>query len=179
MIQQPKNWYVVYTRPRWEKKVARQLDQKNIEYYCPLNRVQRQWSDRKKIIFEPLFTSYVFVRLETADNIPVRQMQGVINFIYWLKRPAVVRDEEIEVIKRFLAEYQSVQLEKTSVSVNDQVRIISGPLMERQGNVLEIRNRRIKVSLPSLGYTIVAEVEKGNVELLSPFNPANNPAYAV
>src|ERR1700759_2085013 len=67
MIQQAKNWYVVYTKPRWEKKVAKQLEQKKIEHYCPLNKVQRQWSDRKKIILEPLFSCYVFVCLDETQ----------------------------------------------------------------------------------------------------------------
>ncbi|HMJ47328.1 MAG TPA: transcription termination/antitermination NusG family protein, partial [Ferruginibacter sp.] len=55
-----KKWYVVYTRPRWEKKVAATLDERGVENYCPLNRVNRQWSDRKKVVLEPLFKGYVF-----------------------------------------------------------------------------------------------------------------------
>lgn len=178
-MNQLKNWYVVYTKPRWEKKVARQLEQKGIEHYCPLTRVQRQWSDRKKIILEPLFSAYVFVRLEETEQTPVKQTDGVMNFVYWLKKPAVIRDEEIDTIKRFLNEYQTVKLEKSVVNVNDQVRVISGPLMERQGNVLEIRNKTVKVSLPTLGYTIVAEIEKTNIEILSNFGINSNSALAL
>jgi transcription antitermination factor NusG len=169
MIQQQKNWYVVYTRPRWEKKVARQLEQKEIEIYCPLHRSQRQWSDRKKIVLEPLFTSYVFVRLDEIQQLSVKQTDGVMNFVYWLKKPALIRDEEIDTIKRFLNEYRDVKLEKSSVNVNDQVRVLSGPLMERQGNVLEIKHKTVKVCLPSLGYTLVAEVERSNIEVISLF----------
>jgi transcription antitermination factor NusG len=178
MNQLAKNWYAVYTRPRWEKKVARQLEQKGIEHYCPLNKVQRQWSDRKKIILEPLFTSYVFVYMNEAQQVPVRQVSGVLNFVYWLKKPAVIQAEEIDVIKRFLKEYQHVKLEKISVNVNDQVRVMSGPLMERLGNVLEIRNKTVKLSLPSLGYLIVAEIEKTNIEILSPFGENAGSALA-
>jgi len=164
-----KNWYAVHTRPRWEKKIATQLSKKGIELYCPLNKVQRQWSDRKKIILEPLFTSYVFVRLSDSENLPVLQTEGVISFVYWLKKPAVIKDEEIEAIKRFLNEYESVKLEKTEVNVNDRVRIIGGPLMEREGNILEVKHKMVKVQLPSLGYTLVATIEKSNVEILSMF----------
>ena len=170
MNQPAKNWYVVYTKPRWEKKVARQLQQKGIEHYCPLTKVQKQWSDRKKIILEPLFSAYVFVRLEETQQAPVKQTDGVMNFVYWLKQPAIIRNEEIDTIKRFLNEYENVKLEKTVVNINDQVKVISGPLMERQGNVLEVKNKTVKVSLPSLGYCIVAEIEKANIEILSNFN---------
>lgn len=178
MIQQPKNWYVVFTKPRWEKKVARQLEQKNIEHYCPLNKVQRQWSDRKKIVLEPLFTSYVFVRIDDTEMVPVKQADGVMNFVYWLKKPAIIRDEEIDIIRRFLNEYEKVRLEKTAVNVNDHVRILGGPLMERQGNVLEIRSKTVKVALPTLGYTIIAEIERTNIEIVPIFAKASNQALA-
>ena len=167
MDQSPKSWYAVHTRPRWEKKVAGHLAKKRMEYYCPLNKVLRQWSDRKKIVLEPLFTSYVFVRLSESEHISVLQTDGVMSFVYWLKKPAVIRDEEIEAIRRFMNDYESVRLEKTEVNINDRVRIIGGPLMEREGNIVEIRNKMVKVQLPSLGYTLTATIEKSNVEILS------------
>src|ERR1700712_924872 len=132
-----KMWYAIYVKPRWEKKVAALLTRKNIENYCPLNKVQRQWSDRKKIVLEPLFQSYVFVNISGNDQASVRETAGVLNFVYWLQKPAVIREEEIDVIKRFLNEYHHVQVERSTVNLNDKVRIIGGPLMMREGNVLE------------------------------------------
>ncbi len=160
------NWYAVYTKPRWEKKVAELFSRKNIENYCPLNRVHKQWSDRKKIVLEPLFTSYVFVRISQADQLAVRQTDGVINFVYWLSKPAVIREDEIDIIKRFLNEHDNVQVEKTPVTINDRVRVVNGPLMMREGSVLEVKHKTVKVCLPTLGYTLVAEIEKSNLELV-------------
>ena len=62
-----KNWYAVYTRPRAEKKVADALTKKKIENFSPINKVIRQWSDRKKIVYEPLFTSYVFIKVSELE----------------------------------------------------------------------------------------------------------------
>jgi transcription antitermination factor NusG len=167
MIQDPKNWYVVYTKALWEKKVVKQLEQKKIEYYCPLNRVERQWSDRKKVLEEPLFKSYVFVRVHEKEHLAVQQTNGIMNFIYWLKRPAIVRDEEIDIIKRFMKEHQDIKLEKSPINVNDRVRILGGSFMSREGNILEIKSKAVKVLLPSLGYTLVVEIGNTNIELLS------------
>lgn len=164
MMIKEKMWYAIYTKPRWEKKVASLLARKNIENYCPLNKVQRQWSDRKKIVMEPLFQSYVFVNVSNLEQTLVRETSGVLNFVYWLQKPAVIREEEIEVIKRFLNEYHHVQVEKSTVNLNDKVRIIGGPLMMREGNVLEVKNKTVKVLLPTMGYTLVAEIEKINLE---------------
>jgi Transcription antiterminator len=165
-MEQNKQWYAVYTRPRWEKKVSDLLTKKKVENYCPLNRVLRQWADRKKIVFEPLFTSYVFVYATPAEHLAIKQTDGILNFVYWLGQPAVIRHEEIDAIRQFLTEYQDVQLEKTPVNVNDHVRISSGPLMWREGNVIEVKSKTLRVVLPSLGYAMVAEVVKSNVTLL-------------
>lgn len=166
-------WYAVYTKPRWEKKVAELLTRKQIENYCPLNKVQRQWSDRKKIVMEPLFQSYVFVRISVDMSAEVRDTHGVLNFVYWLRKPAVIRDEEIDQIKRMMNEFQSVKVERASVNLNDRVRVMGGPLMLREGNVLEVKNKTVKVLLPSLGYMLVAEIEKANIEKVPVLNEGN------
>ena len=59
-----KKWYALYTKPRWEKKIDSVLIRKGVESWCPLQKIERQWSDRKKIIEDPLFKSYVFVRID-------------------------------------------------------------------------------------------------------------------
>lgn len=161
-----KNWYAVYTRPKCEKKVADLLTRKKIEAYCPVTTVIKHWSDRKKSVQEPLFNSYVFVRMDTGEQIPIKQTSGIINLVYWLGQPAVINEEEIETIKEFLQQYENVKLEKASVNCNDRVRITSGPLRHMEGDVLEVRHKTIKVYLPSLGYQLVAEIEKSNIEIL-------------
>lgn len=160
-------WYAVYTRPRWEKKVSELLDKKNIENYCPLNTVVRKWSDRKKKVSEPLFASYVFVRIPEDQHHQVKQVSGIINMVYWLSKPAVIKDREIQAIREFLDEYKNVRLEKTNVNVNDLVRVVSGPLMEYEGNVIGVKTNTVKIVLPSLGYLMVAEVDRSNVEVLT------------
>ena len=166
-METSKRWYALYTRPRWEKKVADLLTRKKIENYCPVNRVYRQWSDRKKIVLEPLFTSYVFVCIDETEQLAVRSTDGVINFVYWLSRPAVIRNEEIEIIRRFLNEHENIQLEKIPVKMNDNVQIIGGPLMDQKGQVVSVKSKSVKILLPSLGYMMVAEVEISNVEIIS------------
>jgi transcription antitermination factor NusG len=159
-------WYAVYTRPRWEKKVAEVLTQKNIENYCPLNKVRKQWADRKKIVFEPLFKSYVFVKICEMQHLQLKQTTGIINLIYWLGKPAVIREAEIDLIKRFLQDHSNVKLEKVRLNVNDRVRVISGPLMEQEGQVVAVHNKTVKISLPSLGFVMAAEVQTANVEVI-------------
>jgi transcription antitermination factor NusG len=172
------NWYAIYTRPRWEKKVVRQLEEEGIEHYCPLVKVERQWSDRRKIILEPLFSGYVFVRVNERDTAPVRKLDGCINFVYWLSKPAIIRGEEIEAIRQFLLDNERVQVEKTRVNLDDRVKIINGPFIEREGNVVGIKSRTVKVMLPSLGFALVAEVDKQHVQLVV-LQGKSNPVFSM
>ncbi len=170
-MDENKNWYAVYTRPRWEKKVADLLTKKKIESYCPINRMLRQWSDRKKLVKEPLFTSYIFVRVSMSEMISVKRTHGIINLVYWLGKPAVIRDSEIELIRKFLCEHVNVKLEKTKISTDDKIRILKGPLINIEGQVLSIKGKTVKVALPSLGYMMFAEVETANVEIVKHIVP--------
>jgi transcription antitermination factor NusG len=153
-------WYAVYTKPRWEKKVAGLLLHKGIESYCPLNKVRRRWSDRMKTIEEPLFKSYVFVRVDDSARTAVRMTDGIINFVYWNGKPALIKDREISTIKRFLDEYENVMLEKMDVGTGERVKVIAGPMMEAEGKVLEVKHKTVKVAIDSLGYVLVATIDK-------------------
>ncbi len=162
-----KQWYAVYTKPRWEKKVSALLQKKNIDNYCPVNKVVRQWADRKKTIYEPLISCYVFVHTESTEFTEIKKTEGILNFIYWLGKPAVIRDEEIDTLKNFLDTYKEVKLEKIDINVHDKVRIVNGPLILREGNVLEVRKHSVKVLLPTLGYALVAEIQKSSIEVIN------------
>lgn len=156
-------WYALYTRPRWEKKVNKLLVQKGIECYCPLNKVRRKWSDRMKTIEEPLFKSYVFVKIEDAGRTEVRMTDGVINFVYWDGKPAIIKDKEIQTIRQFLDEHENVQVASMDLKQDQRVRIIAGPLMDQEGKVLEIGNKVAKVAIDSLGCILVASIDKSKL----------------
>jgi transcription antitermination factor NusG len=153
-------WYAVYTRPRWEKKVANLLTQKGIECYCPLNKVRKQWSDRVKLVEEPLFKSYVFVRVPEEDRTPVRMTEGVVNFVYWNGKPGIVKDKEVQAIRRFLDEHEGVEAIKVDLKPDEKVIITSGPFLDQAGTVIEIKNKVAKVLIESLGYILVAHINK-------------------
>jgi len=165
-MNENKNWYAVYTRPRCEKKVAEHFTKKNIESYCPLNRVIRKLSDRRKVVFEPLFTTFVFVKAAESEIATLRQTDGVVSLVYWMNKPAVVPEKEIEGIRIFLQEHYNVALQKTTININDRVRITGGPLVAHEGQIMSVKRRTVKVSLPSLGYMMNAEVETADVEVM-------------
>ncbi len=162
-----KNWYAVYTRPKCEKKVAASLSKKKIESYCPLyGATDQQSKERKKNSLETLFPSYVFVNITEEEMSFVKKQSDIINFVYWLGRPVNISDIEIESIQQFLNEYFTVQLEKTAVSKNNLVRIVTKePTKSQDGNIFTLKRSTVKVTLPSLGYVLVATSDNVEVEL--------------
>ncbi len=156
-------WYAIYTRPRWEKKVNGLLLQKGIESYCPLNKVRRKWSDRIKTIEEPLFKSYVFVKIDDVDRSSVRMTNGVVNFVYWNGKPALIKEKEIQTIRLFMNEYEHVEVVKMDFNIDERVRVLAGTMMDQEGKVLELKNKTAKVCIDSLGYMLIAYIDKSKL----------------
>jgi transcription antitermination factor NusG len=161
-----KNWYVIYTKPRWEKKVYSLLIDKQIEAYCPLNRVRRKWSDRIKWVEEPLFKSYVFVKVTEESLSGVRLINGVVNFVYWLGRPAIVKNKEIETIRKFLNDYTEVWAEPITLQKDAKVIIRQGAFMDKEAKVVKVVNNKVRVLIESIGFSLVAVVARSNVEVV-------------
>lgn len=164
-MNEKKKWYAVYTRPRWEKKVHQLLSEKGLESYCPLNKVKRQWSDRIKTVEEPLFKSYVFVRISDDERTSVRMTEGVVNFIYWLGKPAVISNRDIDLIKRFLNEHPEVIAEPLDIKENDLVQVSSGLFADEEAKVLQVRKKMVELRIESINYRITAWVEKKKIIL--------------
>jgi transcription antitermination factor NusG len=158
-MDKEKRWYALYTRPRWEKKSDGILLRKGITSWCPVQKVERNWTDRKKIIEDPLFRSYVFVNINEDDRVNVLMTDGIINFVHYLGEPAIIRDEEIENIKKYLSEKDAkislISLEgfkeDTLVSVNH------GVFMNNTGTVIRGGKKKVYVRLESLGQMMVVE----------------------
>jgi transcription antitermination factor NusG len=158
-----KKWYAVYTKPRWEKKVHGLFIEKGLVSYCPLNKVRKRWSDRIKLVEEPLFKSYVFVQVHEEEQLQVRMVNGVLNFVYWNGKPAVVKEQEIDTIRKFLNEYEEVEVKPMNLQANQEVMVKRGLLMNNTGRIRRLMNNKVEVVIESLGYTLVASLEKSNI----------------
>jgi transcription antitermination factor NusG len=161
-----KKWFAVYTRPRWEKKVHKLLEEKGIESYCPLNKVHRKWSDRIKVVEEPLFKSYVFVKVNEEEKTPVRMTEGVVNFIYWLGKPANIKEKEIETIKRFLNDHHDVEVRAVDIEAGKKVMVQSGILMGKEGTVKKVLHKKVEVVIESIGFILSAYIDKSKIIIL-------------
>ncbi len=166
-MTEEKQWYAVYTKPRWEKKVFRLLEERGIESYCPLNKVARQWSDRIKIVEEPLFKSYVFVHISNDFQSSIRCVEGVLNYVYWDGKPAKIRNAEINLIRKFMSDYSDVKAVPMELKPRDEVVVNSGVLVGQTGKVIKVLHSTVEVELGSLGYKLIAKIDKRKLEVIA------------
>jgi transcription antitermination factor NusG len=165
-MDESKKWYAVHTKPRFEKRVTEILTRKKIENYCPINKVLRQSNDRKKLLNEPLFPYFVFIKITEDELLSLKQIDEVINFVYWLGKPATIRDSEIEAMKQFLDQHNNIMLEKIQVSTDEPEHAEQNSFKKSENGVIALKNKFVKVELPSLGYVMVAELENTDADAM-------------
>jgi transcription antitermination factor NusG len=151
-----KHWFVFYTKARHEKKVRDLLLRKGFEVFLPMQKVMKQWSDRKKKVEVPLFNSYIFVH-DTEDKIPlILQTPGMAWNIRHNNKPATLLPREFELINRFLVSGLFVETGSAEeFEKGDAVEIIDGPLKGLKGSVVRTaEGDKFLISLESIGHSL-------------------------
>ena len=167
-MEQLKKWLVVYTKPKWEKKVDSNFAQKGIESWCPTQKKERQWSDRNKIIEEPLFKSHVFVRASKEEYPNVLNTMGVVRFLYFEKKPAIIRDNEIELIRKYLGlSYTNIQVvDLGPIKPQTKVTVNNGLFMGQRGEVVKADKKSVYVRLDSINMMMIVEFKLEEISLI-------------
>lgn len=143
-----KHWYALHTRSNFERKVYKDLIVKGFEAYCPLQKHVSQWSDRKKIIWEPFLRGYVLVSaIDNKRLEEIKRINGIVNFVYYNGKPGVIRDEEIRLMKHFLEGFKNEGILIKPIQVGDSVFISSGPFMDHSGLVIDVDKKTVKLSV--------------------------------
>jgi transcription antitermination factor NusG len=161
-------WYALYTKPRWEKKVAAVLSAAGYKVFLPLISTIRQWSDRKKKVQVPLINSYVFVQVEEKELYELLKFDGVVRILKFLKKPAKVLDKEIENLKIISQHPDKLVLgEKPVVEKGSSVQIVRGAMCGLYGECVKINGKhRVQVSVKNLGLTFVLNVPLTYIEVV-------------
>jgi hypothetical protein len=163
-MNENKNWYTLYIRAGREKKVAEILNRGKIEHYWPFNKIMHPLIHHKRPDHF-LFNSYVFIRIFENEISSLVDKGDVINFLFWLGKPAIISDSEIETIKMFLKTYATVRFEKVGINVNPEKIAPDYFLKESEEFNLDA-DKTVKIMLPSLGYLMVAVPESVNTDMI-------------
>ncbi|WP_418263514.1 UpxY family transcription antiterminator [Flavobacterium faecale] len=148
-------WYVVFTKPKWEKRASDQLTQLGINCYCPMIKKVIQRSDRKIKKEVPLFSNYIFVQLLEKDRNKVFLSPGVVRYLFWLGTHAIVKDKEIETIKEWLsAGDTATEISVMQYQIGQKIKLHSGPFCEQTAVIKDITKTHYVLILESLGYVL-------------------------
>lgn len=159
-----KQWYVFYTKSRQEKKVRDLLARNGYEAFLPMHKVMRQWSDRKKKVDLPLFNSYIFVRDFEHRIADILKTPGVAWNIRHNGKPAILRQEEYELIQRFITTGYFLETtgEIDSFQVGDRAKVIDGPLAGLTGVLTgQDKNQRFSILLEGIQQVIQVQLPAG------------------
>ncbi len=162
-----KIWYALYVKSRTEKKVAIELEAESIEFYLPLEKKLKQWSDRKKWVEEPLFRSYIFVHIQSKDYYRTLYVQGAVKFVSFEGKAVAVPPQQIEAVKLYLDEKEPLHNIDASWETGKEVEVMEGNLIGLKGVLLEAKGKtRVKVEIEVVGSAIILHIPKNKLRLL-------------
>lgn len=158
-------WYPVYTRARAEKQAFELLEKKQIETYLPLQKTLKQWSDRKKWVSEPLFKSYLFVRISPKQQTEVLMTKGIVRFLYHSGKIAGMPDQQITDIRLLLSTETELEVTSEHILPGEKIIIKAGPLIGLSGEMVSYRSQKqLLVRLENLGQSILVNASAAFVE---------------
>lgn len=154
------HWYAAYTKPRSEKKATERLNKDGWEVYCPLKKEIKQWSDRKKMVETPFFTSYIFIRLENyeAQRVEVLTDPAVLNFVFWQGKPAIISDKEMKEVMDFFEKYEKQNIVADKVDVGSKISLGVGPFAGKKGTVVKVARKKVTLVLEQLGIQLTVDL---------------------
>ena len=159
-------WYALHVKPRFEKFVTTQLEQKGYETLLPTYVSKRKWSDRVKTLSLPMFPGYLFCRFDVSSRFPIVVTPGVMAILGMGRIPAPVPDSEISAVRHVMASGACAE-PCPYVEVGELVRVESGPLEGLTGIALRIKGtERLVVSVSLLMRSVAVELDRTSVTLL-------------
>lgn len=147
------NWYVVVTKPKAELKVKERLQHMGVKVCCPSRIERRQWSDRVKKVEVPLLPSMVLVHLNEKDRVKVFDVPGVVRYLFYLRKPAVVPSYEVEVLENVSKNGVQV-LGVKSIQPGDVIEVPGFGTLPQQGVVKQVSSNQCWVVLKELGFVV-------------------------
>jgi transcription antitermination factor NusG len=172
-------WFAVWTRSRQEKLAATMLEGLGVNHFLPLKSELRQWSDRKQAVSVPLFSGYLFVRIDPARESRLRILKtpGVAGLVGNHAGPVPIPDQQIDDVRAVLAARAECSV-LPLFEEGDLVRVVRGPLSGVEGRLLRGNSTsRLVISIELIQKSLAVTVSRQDVELLK--RPAAQEALEV
>src|SRR6267142_6259452 len=136
-------WYLIYTKPRHEKKIYLNLNERKVPSFLPMRKILRHWHDRKKLVSEPLFPSYLFVYLDSIKGYHTgMDTDGVLYFVRTGKEMTRVSEGLINNIKLLTEQVEQLEVSSERFLPGERLMICKGALTGLFCEVVRVENRQ-------------------------------------
>lgn len=163
----PYSWFAVYTHSRAEKKVYQNLLNVGIDAFLPLQKKSKQWSDRKMIVEEPLIRSYIFVRISEKEYFEVLNTKGVVRYVTFSGKAAVIPDWQIDILKKTIIYNAENQIIREKARPGDKVEITGGPFQGFKGDLIDFYGKKMfLIEISQIGHSLLLNIPSGYIKLL-------------
>lgn len=163
-----KQWHVIYTRSRAEKKVQVELSIKEIENFLPMQKRLRQWKDRKKWVEMPLMSGYCFVNITRKEYDIVLQTNNVVGYVRFDGKAAVVPESQIDSLKKMLKQYEfEVNVTSENFAPGKKVEVIEGPMIGLKGELVKAQGKnKFIIRFDQISSVVSVEIPSNQISLL-------------
>lgn len=157
-------WYAAYTKPRNEKKVYSRLAERGIDVFLPLQKKIKQWSDRKKLVEEPLFRSYIFVRISQKDYYSVLNTAGIVRYVTFGGKAAPIPDRQIEQVKQLLVQDVEIEPIDETLELGTMVEVKFGGLMGIVGELVDhAGKKKVIIRIDHVSHSLLVTLPTGYI----------------
>ena len=170
MLAIERKWYQIYTKSNCEKKLYKKITQLGLEAFLPIREFKKQWSDRVKVIEEPAFKSYMFVKLYSDEMRKVERFSEFCFFVAYGNNRTKnqkesthffpqISDQTINTIEKVLASFPEAELQQKKFQKGERITISSGGLSGYQGILIESpTGKKVVVELEGLEQSLLITV---------------------
>jgi len=160
-------WHVIYTRGRYEKRIAEQITEQGIEIFFPLVKQLRQWKDRKKWVEIPLFPNYIFVKADEKILSEILHINGVLKSVNSYGKPVTVSNKQMSSISKLIHETQYPEVEFNLPEIGSDIKIISGPLKGISGKLMQRKGKhKICIAIEAINASILVDIDPKLIKIL-------------
>jgi transcriptional antiterminator RfaH len=163
-------WFAVYTLPRNEKKVLERLSDCGIEVFLPIQKKLKKWSDRKKVVEEPLIRSYVFVRIKEQEYYTVLKTTGVIRYVSFEGKAVPIPEKQIDLLKKFLEQNYSIEVIEEQIEPGEMIEITMGSMMGVAGELVEHNGaKKVIIRIDHISHSLLVTLPRDYIVKIAKF----------
>ncbi|RLD81267.1 MAG: antitermination protein NusG [Bacteroidetes bacterium] len=159
MSKEGYKWRVIYTKSRQEKKVAEYLTERGITHYLPTIKTLKQWKDRKKMVEDVLFKSYIFVNLSEKEYYEALTHPGAVKYVSFEGKAASMPDSQMEIIKTTIENKLEFDISNEHFAKGSIVKIANGPLKGTSGEIVSLSGKKkLLIRINEIGYSLLVHL---------------------